>query len=926
MTDAAVSRYLLPFRATEVYTHVSCIRPLGRYNFDRKGLEGLNEIYCETLFNNPDVVIGLAQMPREYSMVVFDADIKHETSNDPVRLYTYEQISNLITMLQSLLKRMVIDGDRVKDLFDCVLLEKDPYRDGKYVKSGFHLAFVNLFLPKAGQDIYLVPKIREEVEKRNIFAGLPRPNDVLDLPKSGAKPKPWLMYGSRKSPTGFYYKVARIYTSTGSVITGDELRDYFDKTPIYNTDGDEIKKSEAPDYYYPRIFSIHPDGRKTYEINGIFDASVSRTIFRQDDKKRREGDDDDDDEEEDETPIDPNFLKEIESLVEMLSPERVVSRDSWIEMGWIIYTITKGSQEGLKIWMTLSSMCPETFSENVCISEWSRMYIGGYTIKTLRYMAGIDNPDAYNRYQASKVKQHVLSAVDGSHNDLAKAMYEMYGQKYVCASIKPKIWYMFNGNNWVEMEEGHDLRTRISSDLVARFIHLCSETQQELAAVDDAEKSKVVQLDLRAKAIQKVIKNLKSSPFKNSVMKECEEVFYDPEFLGKLGKNKYLIAFQNGVYDLKLHCIRKGRPEDYLTLCMPKNYVPYSLQDADVVDVLAVLEKIFPDESVRKYFVDTTAEIFIGGNKRKLVSIWTGEGNNGKSIIKLLLQKLFGKYIIDLPTSVLVGPRTKAGSACPELARAGRGVRWVVAQEPNVREEINIGIVKELSGNDSFFIRTIYDKGGEITPLFKLALICNKLPRLPSDEQAIWNRIRVIPFEATFTSDYPEDPDEQLRQKRFPKDELLEDKLEGMAEAFGWYLLDTLRRNQDMKYVKEPPKVLAATEHYRKSNDVFAQYIDERLVKDEKGSLTTMNVFSDFRDWHRLSFPGFTIPIKQDCYEYLYSHWGAPGAGFKWTGWRIRTDKDDMKEGKVQVVAQVDWNSVAKGDNNGSAINPLLRV
>lgn len=912
MTDSSISRYLLEHRANDNYTHVSCIRPLGRYGFDRKGLEGFLDLYCQTLFENPDMVVGIAQIPREYSMVVVDGDIKKESIFDPTRLYTYEQIEKVIKLYQNLLRKMVVDV--TDDLLDCVLLEKEPYRDGKYIKSGFHLAFVNLFLPKAGQDIYLSPKVKEEVEKQEIFTNVTK-GDVLDLPRPGAKPKPWLMYGSRKSVTNTYYKVTKVYkTIKGSlqVVEGDKVRDYFDKVPIYDMSGDEIKKSEEPDYYYPRIFSIHPEGRKTCEINGVFDSTVSRTVFRKDqhEKISREEDDDEDDED-DTNPLDPSFLKEIESLVEMLSPERAVTRDSWIEMGWILYSITKGSQEGLKIWMTFSAMCPEQFSEQVCMSEWSRMYPGNYTIKTLRYMAGIDSPDMYMNYQAGKIKQHIMNAVDGSHNDIAKAMYEMYSQKYICASIKPKMWFMFNGNNWVDMEEGVDLRSRISSDLVTRFIQLCSETQREMAETSDEEKSRVTQLDMRVKSIQKVIKNLKSSTFKNSVMKECEEVFYDPEFLGKLGKNKYLIAFQNGVYDLKLHCLRKGRPEDYLTLCMPQHYVSHSLQDGDVIDVLSLLEKIFPDESVRKYFVDTTAEIFIGGNKRKLVQIWTGEGNNGKSIIKLLLQKLFGKYIIDLPTSVLVGPRTKAGSACPELARAGRGVRWVVAQEPNVREEINIGVVKELSGNDSFFIRTIYDKGGEITPLFKLAIVTNKLPRLPSDEQAIWNRIRVIPFEAVFTNDYPEDPDEQLRLKRFPKDELLEDKLEGMAEAFGWYLLDTLRRNQEVKYIKEPPKVLAATEHYRKANDVFAQYIEERLVRDDKNGLTVMQIFTDFKDWHRLSFPGFTIPIKQDCYEYLYSRWGPPSAGFKWLGWRVRTDRDDLKEGKVQTTVQQEW-----GDEN----------
>ena len=72
--------------------------------------------------------------------------------------------------------------------------------------------------------------------------------------------------------------------------------------------------------------------------------------------------------------------------------------------------------------------------------------------------------------------------------------------------------------------------------------------------------------------------------------------------------------------------------------------------------------------------------------------------------------------------------------------------------------------------------------------MFKLGLICNKLPQIPNADQATWNRIRIIPFESTFTDDAPTDPNEQLRKKIFPVDRDFEDKkLPGMLEAFAWF-------------------------------------------------------------------------------------------------------------------------------------------
>ena len=105
-------------------------------------------------------------------------------------------------------------------------------------------------------------------------------------------------------------------------------------------------------------------------------------------------------------------------------------------------------------------------------------------------------------------------------------------------------------------------------------------------------------------------------------------------------------------------------------------------------------------------------------------------------------------YSVKLPTSLIVGKRTQASAACPELVRAGNGVRWCITR-PDKKDILNIGILKELSGNDTFFARGLYKEGSEITPMFKLVLICNDPPQVPYSDKATWDRIRVLPFEST---------------------------------------------------------------------------------------------------------------------------------------------------------------------------------
>ena len=196
------------------------------------------------------------------------------------------------------------------------------------------------------------------------------------------------------------------------------------------------------------------------------------------------------------------------------------------------------------------------------------------------------------------------------------------------------------------------------------------------------------------------------------------EVFYNSKFIDLLDSDRYMIAFKNGVYDLKTNTFREGLPTDYLSISLGVEYKDFTYNDQSVKNIEEFLLKVFPDTSVRTYFLHTSSDVFIGGNADKIVQFWTGDGDNAKSITEELFEKMLGSYAIKLPTSLLTGKRTQASSACPELARAGNGVRWAVLQEPEKTDVINVGLLKELSGNDTFFARRLHENGREVHPMF----------------------------------------------------------------------------------------------------------------------------------------------------------------------------------------------------------------
>ena len=221
-------------------------------------------------------------------------------------------------------------------------------------------------------------------------------------------------------------------------------------------------------------------------------------------------------------------------------------------------------------------------------------------------------------------------------------------------------------------------------------------------------------------------------------MKECKYLFYDQDFSNKLDSNSSIIAFKNGIYDFTVNKFREGRPEDYVSKVLPLNYKEYKLTDREVENVLEFFEQIFPDEELRNYFLDYLSELLEGNNRKKEIFMWTGDGDNGKSVTQRILDHMLGRLAVKLPTTLITGKKPNVGSACPEIARLA-GARLATMEEPDPDERINVGSLKNLTGGDILFGRDLFEPGKktkEIIPMFKLNFICNQLPYLEKPDNA----------------------------------------------------------------------------------------------------------------------------------------------------------------------------------------------
>ena len=922
--NSSLSKFLKKMYVDGVYyTHVSMINPRGKYQLNRDSFEEFWKLYNESRAKEGDnFIMGLAEKPQNYIPVLCDIDIK-KTDEDmdyleivDNHIYTEKNVKDVVEIYQSVLRNII--EDCTDEHLLCVVLEKDMYtivKNGLTIyKSGFHLQFPNCFLSKNEHENHLIPRIQDHLKKLNVFSNL-NYEDSSSVFDSGYLKAPWLLYGSRKEGDNMKpYKVTKIVNSVGENITIEEAFKYYN---IYNISDQLIDMKDNVEINLPRILSILPSNRTCSEIKYGLPSPMKEKYVN---KKYKIADSDDNDNDNTYRNIETSLNENIgiaKKLLTMISDFRADDRNNWLHIGWILYSIGDGCDEALQLWIDFSSRCEDKFDENECISQWQKMTKkeNGLKMGTLHYYAKLDNEEMYKEFQIESAKKHIEEGIEGSHNDIAKLMHVLYGTEYICASITNKTWYQFKNHHWEEIEGGIFLREKISNEIVKTFGKHGGEVFYNSSMVDKSEDKSY---HMKIKQLSKLISNLKNSPYKSNIMNEACEVFFNKDFKDKLDINPYLIGFKNGVYDLKLNVFRAGIPEDYISKQMPINYINFKKTDKRVLDVYDYLEKVFPDTSVRNYFLDTSSDVFEGGNKQKTIIFWTGEGDNAKSVTQTIMERMLGSYAIKFNTTLVTGKKTQAGSTAPELARAGGGVRWAVLEEPDGDEELNVGMLKSLSGNDSYWARDLFEKGKstrEIVPLFKLIFICNKLIKIKHADKAFWNRVKVLPFETTFVrpgQPCPETYEEQLKQKKFPMDPEFNKKIQSLLEPMCWLLLEHRKSIQGKGRI-EPEKVKLATNMYRKQNDIYRQFIDECIVEADK-YITLTELYEGFLMWYKLGYPKHSTPIRNEVQEYFTKLWDEPEKGMKWHGYRIKTPDEQIECGDIIVLGEndiIDYNKKA---------------
>ena len=135
--------------------------------------------------------------------------------------------------------------------------------------------------------------------------------------------------------------------------------------------------------------------------------------------------------------------------------------------------------------------------------------------------------DKYNelkrRYEPEYELEHYIKRAEDSHYDMAKLVYRLYRDNFRCTSIKKNEWYFFDDEEkkWKLSDGAIELRLKLSNEVFKMFEYRAFREIPEGSVIEGFYKT----------GYHKTYINLKNSTYKNIIIKECKDLFYDRNFL-----------------------------------------------------------------------------------------------------------------------------------------------------------------------------------------------------------------------------------------------------------------------------------------------------------------------------------------------------------------------------------------------------------
>lgn len=690
----------------------------GSYTIEGEDLVEFHRLYHEHIFvKGHKEYLTEKQLNRNGPMAV-DFDFRYKYDVD-TRQHQLKHIQDMIVLYLEELKQVFIFEENKP--FNVFIFQKpnvNRLEDGSLTKDGIHM-IIGCKVDHNIQTIIrerILPKLQEE------WSDLPIINTwetVLDEGISKGTTN-WQLFGSRK-PGHEAYELSQHFVISYDSRDG-EFMIFEKKAEDFDIKNDFIKLTVQCDTN--PSFEIKPKILNEYSKKINSDKKVTN-------KTKKVSEDTDSE------ISDTGELSKEQELLKLIEIERK-DRTTWLRVCSCIKNIGMTNNDWLN------------FCEHNKLNMDTEKIELFYKIKTdfgleIYYLQGLakqSNPKGYNAWM-NKYYPDLYSPLFTS-GLIADFFINLYPNKFLCCDDKV---YFFNGIYWeTDDKKLSNLNKFVDKtfyfDLVDYCNSILSYYNSKLGGTTDEDiKNKISKIT----DLLKNINTMRKGSVRNAIIEDIVKFISNNNIV--FDNNPYLFAFNNCVYDLKQGEFITPQPKFYITKTAGYNYEKDYDNNLET-ELDAIIDTIFPDKEVKEYYLIILSTGLCGLQLENLF-IATGTGGNGKSLINSQFMRTLGAYGYKLPSHILLAP-IKSG-ANPEVANMNN-VRFILTQEPNQNKKICCSTLKEITGDKTLNVRDLYSSKCSINLTGTTLLEANEIPSVDEVNDAVFRRIRTIPFTSRFVS------------------------------------------------------------------------------------------------------------------------------------------------------------------------------
>ena len=924
---------------------------IGSYKVNDDEYDTFLRLVHNHIFGKPQRASSLLEKHRDVGPPLVDLDFRYNSGGPLERQFSTDDIRKFIAEYLAAMVYFSRVEDLVLDPVFYHLQKPAPEKEAKQHKDGVHIHCPNLTtLPKYQFGIrgYL---IQSDIIGR-LFEGQGVVNDTEEVyDHSVIKQNNWFLYGACK-PDKAQYKVVSVWRlpihDLKESLDGGDPEDFAELAEILY----DLLVEEKPPRDTFELMKLLSIRRNHVEATNLPMRPIRATEWEElmitwgSGKKKAENvvvntEEHDERHQDDETrQLVVADVEEHTTVTHMTTEDIVLAYrfcrecinaerrcgdyQDWVNMAICLKNISVG-EDSFKVWCELTRSVNTSHkkahkTDAQLREKWNLIRIDESRklgMASLNYWAREDNEAKYRSILSETHTKWIINFGKDTHVSVASFVCRYFRHEFRCSygARRKDEWFHFakGSHSWRYLKNPVTIRASLSEQILKEYWEAEKKIGDDALAITEQDRKEA--LSERKKKIATIQTKLETTTFKDNVLKESAEKFYDEEFLSKLNTNPYLVGVSNGVLDLRhiddttgeQHVMfRPGLPEDNISFQMGRTEpaleaIPYEIYNPSSPTtthrmITEFFQKIYPDNVLRDYVLTLLSSCLEGNNAEQKFYVMQGVGSNGKSMIEQLMEITFGDYGTSISTATFTRKRPDAGNANADIITV-KGRRYLHCGEPDDNEKINTSIMKAWTGSDLIAARGLFSEQEKFKIMGKIFMSCNDLPPVLKMDDGTWRRIRVIPHVSIFKD--PGNPMIDPSKHIYEKDLGLESKLRTWRVAF----LGILVWYYEHKYLRgglnEPACVTAASDKYKEEFDLFQQFVNETyVIEPDAGTITVSDFRSHFQLWARAQGKQCDLKVRQ-AEERMRKHMKAGAKDKEFHGIRRASDGEDLSGAQI---------------------------